>query len=62
MKVTISEDDLDVIYEALEDAKPVPARLFGSPVLTVSDMADLQRIREVLFRLKEQDGRWIRAQ
>lgn len=62
MKIRISEEDLDVIYEALEDAQPEPANLFGSPVLTVSDMADFQRIREVLFRLKEQDGRWIRAQ
>ena len=62
IRVDISLDDLDLVYTALEAHQPVPIDFFGKPSLNIGDMHLFQEVRDVLFRLKEQDDRWVRAQ
>ena len=62
IRVDISLKDLDLVYAALEAPQPVPIDFFGKPSLNTSDMGLYMEVREVLFRLKEQDDRWVRAQ
>ena len=62
IRINISLEDLDMVYEALEAHQPKPHDLFGTPTLNIADMGLYQQIREVLFNLKEQDDRWVRAQ
>jgi|TARA_R100001460_G_scaffold31543_1_gene62110 hypothetical protein len=62
ININISLEDLDMVYAALEAHQPKPHDLFGTSTLNIADMGLHQQIREVLFNLKEQDDRWIRAQ
>tara|TARA_B100000575_G_scaffold245559_1_gene210187 strand:- start:2 stop:202 length:201 start_codon:yes stop_codon:yes gene_type:complete len=62
IKVDISLEDLDLVYTALEAHQPVPIDFFGQSSLNIGDMALYDKVRQVLFRLKEQDDRWVRAQ
>tara|TARA_R100000030_G_scaffold68341_1_gene52176 strand:+ start:267 stop:458 length:192 start_codon:yes stop_codon:yes gene_type:complete len=62
IRIDISLDDLDVVYRALENDKPQPVDLLGQPVLNIADAATLHEINEVLFRLRDQDDRYVRAQ
>ena len=62
IRVDISLDDLDLVYTALEAHQPVPIDFFGKPSLNIGDMHLFQEVRDVLFRIKEQDDRWVRAQ
>jgi len=60
--IDIDLDDLDLVYAALEAHQPVPIDYFGTPSLSVGDMGLYEKIRQVLFRLKEQDDRWATVQ
>ena len=62
IRINISLEDLDMVYEALEAHQPKPHDLFGTLTLNIADMGLYQQIREVLFNLKEQDDRWVKAQ
>ena len=62
IRVDISLKDLDLVYAALEAHQPVPIDFFGKPSLNIGDMGLYMEVREALFRLKEQDDRWVRAQ
>jgi len=62
IRIAISLEDLDIVYEALEAHQPKPHDLFGTPVLNIGEMGLHQQIRKILFNLKEQDDRWVRAQ
>ena len=62
IKVDISLKDLDLVYAALEAHQPVPIDFFGKPSFDVGNMGLYMEVREVLFRLKQQDDRWVRAQ
>ena len=46
----------------MEAHQPVPIDFFGQSSLNIGDMALYDKVRQVLFRLKEQDDRWVRAQ
>ena len=62
IRINISLEDLDMVYEALEAHQPKPHDLFGTPVLNIGEMGLHQQIRKVLFNLKDQDDRLVRAQ
>ncbi len=62
IRINISLEDLDMVYEALEAHQPKPHNLLGTPTFNIADMGLHQKIREVLFNLKEQDDRWVRTQ
>jgi len=62
IRIDISLEDLDMVYEALEAHQPKPHDLFGTPTLHIADFGLHQQIRKILFNLKEQDDRWVRAQ
>jgi len=61
MKIDLSEKNLDVIYETLETMQPKPSDLLGQPVLSIGDMAEYQKYRDLIAIIKDQDHRWQRV-
>jgi len=61
MKIDLSEKSVDIIYETLEAMQPKPADLLGQPVLSLGDMAEYQKYRDLIAIIKDQDYRWQRV-
>ena len=59
--IEISLEHLDTVYWALEVCQPVASDLLGEKVMNIADMGLMEEIRDVLFELREQDDRWVRA-
>tara|TARA_Y100000592_G_scaffold90376_1_gene148910 strand:+ start:45 stop:242 length:198 start_codon:yes stop_codon:yes gene_type:complete len=61
IRVNISLEDLDLVYSALYLTGDIVSEAHQS-VPDADQEPILMHVREVLFRLKEQDDRWVRAQ
>lgn len=56
---TLTEKELDVIYDALDKYLPTPTDLFGSPVFNIAEAASFVTINNVISKLQSQDLRYM---
>jgi len=56
---SLTEEELDVVYDALDKYLPTPTDLFGSPVFNIAEAASFVTITNVMRKLQSQDLRFM---
>lgn len=56
---TLTEKELDIIYDALFECLPTPTDLYGSPVFNIAEAASFHTINDVIVKLQSQDLRYM---